>query len=136
MDTDDFSEMAWKMIEKAAQVSDTLKAELGAMSMEHAAEDDWLRQPDLLKLQRTPLDAKNPQSLSNCGLDGYLQMVLDNDMAEKQGFEPWVELPPQRFSRPSRSTTPALLRVGPIDTAFLQGRQLFERAVDFARTHR
>ena len=30
-------------------------------------------------------------------------------MAE-QGFEPWVEFPPQRFSRPSRSAAPALLR--------------------------
>ena len=39
-------------------------------------------------------------------------MVLDDDMAEKQGFEPWVELPPQRFSRPSRSAAPALLRGG------------------------
>lgn len=31
-------------------------------------------------------------------------------VAEKQGFEPWVESPPQRFSRPSRSAAPALLR--------------------------
>jgi hypothetical protein len=31
-------------------------------------------------------------------------------MAERQGFEPWVELPPQRFSRPSHSTTLAPLR--------------------------
>jgi hypothetical protein len=31
-------------------------------------------------------------------------------MAEEQGFEPWVEFPPQRFSRPSRSAAPALLR--------------------------
>lgn len=43
MDTDDFSEMAWEIIVQAAQVSDTLKTELGAMSMEHATEDDWLR---------------------------------------------------------------------------------------------
>ena len=28
-------------------------------------------------------------------------------MAERQGFEPWVGLHPQRFSRPPRSTTPA-----------------------------
>ena len=32
------------------------------------------------------------------------------DVAERQGFEPWVESPPQRFSRPPRSTTPAPLR--------------------------
>ncbi len=31
-------------------------------------------------------------------------------MAEEQGFEPWVGFPPQRFSRPSRSTAPELLR--------------------------
>ncbi len=31
-------------------------------------------------------------------------------LAEEQGFEPWVESPPQRFSRPSRSAAPALLR--------------------------
>jgi len=43
MDTDDFSEMAWKIIVRAALVSDTLKTELGAMSMEYATEDDWLR---------------------------------------------------------------------------------------------
>ena len=28
-------------------------------------------------------------------------------MADRQGFEPWVGLHPQRFSRPPRSTTPA-----------------------------
>ncbi len=43
MDTDDFSEMTWEIIVQAAQVSDTLKTELGAMSMEYATEDDWLR---------------------------------------------------------------------------------------------
>ncbi len=31
-------------------------------------------------------------------------------MAERVGFEPTVRLPAQRFSRPSRSTTPAPLR--------------------------
>ncbi len=31
-------------------------------------------------------------------------------MAERQGFEPWVELPPRWFSRPELSTTqPPLL---------------------------
>ena len=28
-------------------------------------------------------------------------------IAERQGFEPWVPVRVQRFSRPSRSTTPA-----------------------------
>lgn len=78
-----------------------------------------------------PLDAKSPQSLSNGELDEYLQMALNNNMAEKQGFEPWVESPPQRFSRPSRSTTPALLRIGAIDTVFRGERQPFHGAVDF-----
>ena len=31
-------------------------------------------------------------------------------LAERQGFEPWVGSPPQRFSRPPRSTAPASLR--------------------------
>jgi hypothetical protein len=43
MDTDDFSEMAYSIIRQAARVSDTLKAELGAMSRDHRHEDDWLR---------------------------------------------------------------------------------------------
>ncbi len=33
------------------------------------------------------------------------------EMAEEQGFEPWVRLLPQRFSRPSHSTTLELLRM-------------------------
>ncbi len=33
-------------------------------------------------------------------------------MAERQGFEPWVPVKAQRFSRPPRSTTPAPLRAG------------------------
>ena len=33
-------------------------------------------------------------------------------MAERQGFEPWVPVKGQRFSRPPRSTTPAPLRGG------------------------
>ncbi len=34
----------------------------------------------------------------------------EKEMAERQGFEPWEGLRPQRFSRPPRSTTPAPLR--------------------------
>ena len=33
-------------------------------------------------------------------------------MAERQGFEPWVPVKGQRFSRPPRSTTPAPLHAG------------------------
>lgn len=43
MDTDDLTEMAWDIIIRAAHVSDTLKAELGAMSRHFHNEDDWLR---------------------------------------------------------------------------------------------
>lgn len=43
MDTDDFSDMAYAIIRQASRVSDTLKAELGAMSRDHRHEDDWLR---------------------------------------------------------------------------------------------
>ena len=42
IDTDDLYEMAWKIIARAAQVSDTLKADLGARSRRYNNEDDWL----------------------------------------------------------------------------------------------
>lgn len=43
MDTDDLTEMAWGVIVSAARVSDTLKAELGAMASRFKSEDEWLR---------------------------------------------------------------------------------------------
>ena len=43
MDTDDLTEMAWGVIVSASQVSDTLKAELGAMASRFKTEDEWLR---------------------------------------------------------------------------------------------
>lgn len=43
MDTDDLTEMAWGVIISAYQVSDTLKAELGAMANRFKPEDEWLR---------------------------------------------------------------------------------------------
>ncbi len=42
----------------------------------------------------------------------HIRNVYLGVMAERQGFEPWVGLHPQRFSRPPRSTTPAPLRAG------------------------
>jgi hypothetical protein len=42
MDTDDLSDMAWGIIARAAQVSDTLKADLGTRSGRYDNEDDWL----------------------------------------------------------------------------------------------
>jgi hypothetical protein len=43
MDTDEFSEMAWDIIVRAARISDTLKAELGMMSNKYNNEDEWLQ---------------------------------------------------------------------------------------------
>jgi hypothetical protein len=43
MDTDDLSDMAWDIIARAAQVSDTLKADLGVRSSRYGNEDAWLR---------------------------------------------------------------------------------------------
>lgn len=43
MDTDDLTEMAWDIIPRAAHVSATLKAELGAMASRFKTEDEWLR---------------------------------------------------------------------------------------------
>ena len=43
MDTDDLTEMAWGVIVSASRVSDTLKAELGAMASRFKTEDEWLR---------------------------------------------------------------------------------------------
>ena len=37
----------------------------------------------------------------------YKLLIYRWYMADRQGFEPWVGLHPQRFSRPPRSTTPA-----------------------------
>ena len=42
MDTDDFSGMAYNIIVQAARLSDTLKTELGALSLNHNNENDWL----------------------------------------------------------------------------------------------
>jgi ribose transport system substrate-binding protein len=40
-----------------------------------------------------------------------LELVTEGNLAERVGFEPTVRLHAQRFSRPSRSTTPAPLRM-------------------------
>lgn len=37
-------------------------------------------------------------------------LINQSKMADRQGFEPWVPLLAQRFSRPPRSTTPASVR--------------------------
>jgi len=43
MDTDYLTEIAYDIIVRAARVSDTLKAELGAMARHFDSEDEWLR---------------------------------------------------------------------------------------------
>ena len=43
MDTDELTEMSWKLIVRAALISDTLKTELGAMTCRFKIEDEWLR---------------------------------------------------------------------------------------------
>jgi hypothetical protein len=43
MDTDELSEMAYDIIVQAAQISDTLKAELGTLSGNYNKEDNWLQ---------------------------------------------------------------------------------------------
>lgn len=43
MDTDEFSEIAYKILIQAARISDTLKVELGAMSNECNNEEEWLQ---------------------------------------------------------------------------------------------
>jgi hypothetical protein len=62
------------------------------------------------KFYQITLDNKKPASFIWSGFAGHYRTLLNVNLAEEQGFEPWVGLPPQRFSRPSRSTAPALLR--------------------------
>ena len=56
MDTDDLSKKAYSIIVYAARVCDTLKAELGAMSLDCDNEDLWIErvQTHLKKIARDP----------------------------------------------------------------------------------
>jgi hypothetical protein len=58
MDTDDFSDRAYAIIVQAARVSDTLKADLGAMSSRYSNEEGWLRgaEKHLRGIQAHPQD--------------------------------------------------------------------------------
>ncbi|MBE0574276.1 MAG: hypothetical protein IH613_00100 [Desulfuromonadales bacterium] len=58
MDTDDFSDRAYAIIVQTARVSDTLKADLGAMSSRYSNEEDWLRgaEKHLRGIQAHPQD--------------------------------------------------------------------------------
>ena len=56
MDTDDLSEKAYTIIVQAARLCDTLKAELGALSLACENEDKWLEsvQSHLMKILKDP----------------------------------------------------------------------------------
>ena len=64
---------------------------------------------------------KNPETEA---ISGFCCILLFNS-AEKEGFEPPVQLPGQRFSRPPRSTTPPFLRRK--DNLFLFFTNFFEK---------
>ena len=40
----------------------------------------------------------------------HISLLLKDNVAEEQGFEPWEDFHPRRFSRPVHSTTLPLLR--------------------------
>lgn len=56
--------------------------------------------------ERMPIDQAGSVQRQT-GVKGAEQR--EEKMAESQGFEPWVPVKVQRFSRPSRSTAPATL---------------------------
>src|SRR5262245_23094255 len=56
------------------------------------------------------------------------------ELAERVGFEPTVELPPQRFSRPSSSTAPAPLQAGLYNNLGRFSQPLVERAATASAT--
>jgi len=68
MDTDDLTEKAYEIIVAAARVSDTLKAELGALSRHCDHEDDWLRgvKAHLQAIAEDPEDYVDSWSLDEC----------------------------------------------------------------------
>lgn len=103
MDTDDFSEMAYNVILQAARISDTLKAELGAMSRDYRHEDDWLRcvQKHLRGIQAHPRDYVGFRSLEEFegvtpakiqGLAAYLLNQIPEILGtpfEQRGHREW-----------------------------------------------
>lgn len=67
MDTDDLTEMAWGIIFSASRVSDTLKAELGAMASRFKSEDEWLRgvRAHLVEIFEEPAEYVDSWDLEN-----------------------------------------------------------------------
>ena len=79
-----------------------------------AAPDGYAPSPEWLGQTRAPKPAGRilgEASESAQGPNALLRLrASGSKLAEREGFEPSVELPPQRFSRPPRSTAPAPLR--------------------------
>jgi hypothetical protein len=103
MDTDDFSTRAYAIIVQAARVSDTLKAELGAMSSRYSNEEDWLRgaEKHLRSIQAHPQDYVDLWSLDEfegvtpskirklaAHLLNQIPEILDTPL-EKRGHREW-----------------------------------------------
>jgi hypothetical protein len=67
VDTDELTEMAWDVIVRVACVSDTLKAELGAMARRFQSEDEWLRgvRAHLEKIAVDPAEYSDAWGLEN-----------------------------------------------------------------------
>jgi hypothetical protein len=67
MDTADLTEMAWDVIVRAARVSDTLKAALGAMASQFQSEDEWLQgvRAHLKEIAADPADYVESWDLQN-----------------------------------------------------------------------
>lgn len=103
MDTDDLTEMAWDVIVRAAHVSDTLKAELGAMASLFNTEDEWLRgvRAHLVDIFEDPAeyvdswDLENAEAVTATMIDSIaaelrdrVDSVLSTPM-NKRGSRPW-----------------------------------------------
>jgi len=67
MDTGDLTEMTLDVIVHAVHVSDTLKAELGAMTSPFKTEDEWLRgiRAHLAEIGKDPVEYVDSWDLEN-----------------------------------------------------------------------
>ena len=104
MDTDDFSEMAYGIIVSAAQVSDTLKADLGFRAARYKTEDDWLRgvRKFLDEIVGQPQEYLDYWNLEH--EEGVTTTVLRNTALElSRRAEETLAIPlPQRTANPNR----------------------------------
>ena len=104
MDTHDFSEMAYGIIVSAAQVSDTLKADLGFRAARYKTEDDWLRgvRNFLDAIARKPEEYVDDWDLEH--EEGVTSSVLKNTAMElSRRAEETLAIPlPQRTANPNK----------------------------------